>query len=70
MITFALKFSTYHAPSENDVSTSLEVHMANRRIHIKRFGAITVYNEDADPIQIGRLWRDGTAALLFIRHFG
>ncbi|MCA9674064.1 MAG: AhpC/TSA family protein [Kofleriaceae bacterium] len=31
---------------------------------------MTVLDADRTPIELGELWRDGTAVLVFVRHFG
>jgi hypothetical protein len=31
---------------------------------------LTVLDESGSPIELGTLWRDRTAILVFIRHFG
>ncbi len=32
--------------------------------------AMTVLDESSQPVVLGTLWRDRTAVLVFIRHFG
>ena len=31
---------------------------------------LTVLGADQQPVELGTLWRDRTAVLVFIRHFG
>lgn len=37
---------------------------------ITKFAEFTVYNEQSDSIKLATLWKDTTAVLVFIRHFG
>ena len=32
--------------------------------------ALTVQDESGKPVELGTLWRDRTAVLVFVRHFG
>lgn len=31
---------------------------------------LTVLDEQGNPVELGTLWRDRTAVLVFLRHFG
>jgi hypothetical protein len=33
-------------------------------------GEVTVLNEQGEPVKLSTLWRERTAALVFVRHFG
>jgi hypothetical protein len=33
-------------------------------------GALTVQDEAGAPVVLGTLWKDKTAVLVFVRHFG
>jgi len=44
--------------------------MISDNIDIQQFGKLTVYDDSAASIQLSSLWENGTAVLIFIRHFG
>lgn len=44
--------------------------MESANIDIEKFGDFEVYNEYSDTVKISSLWKDSTAVLVFIRHFG
>jgi hypothetical protein len=44
--------------------------MAYENISTENLGELTVLNEQREQVKISTLWREKTAVLLFIRHFG
>ena len=40
------------------------------QIDIIRFGKQIVFDEDNRPVELGSLWQDQPAVLVFVRHFG
>jgi hypothetical protein len=44
--------------------------MAYENISTENLGELTVLNEQREQVKISTLWREKTAVLVFIRHFG
>jgi len=44
--------------------------MAYENISTQNLGELTVLNEQREQVKISTLWREKTAVLVFIRHFG
>ena len=38
--------------------------------HTEDLAKLTILDENGVPIEVGTLWRDKTAVLVFVRHFG
>ncbi|MGW8193326.1 MAG: hypothetical protein ACWGOX_03600 [Desulforhopalus sp.] len=44
--------------------------MDKSTIDVEKLGKVTVFNEGGERLQLAGLWQNGSAALIFIRHFG
>ena len=44
--------------------------MEYKEISTEDFGALTVLNEQREQVTLSSLWRERTAVLVFVRHFG
>ncbi len=44
--------------------------MKPKEISTKHLGEILVLNEAHEPVRMSALWREKTAVLVFVRHFG
>ena len=44
--------------------------MAYENVSTESVGELTVLNERREQVKISTLWRQKTAALVFVRHFG
>jgi len=40
------------------------------QIDITRFGNLVVFDEQNHPVELGSLWQDKPAVIVFVRHFG
>jgi len=40
------------------------------QIDITRFGNLVVFDEQNHPVELGSLWQDQPAVIVFVRHFG
>ena len=44
--------------------------MQKTDISIESLGALSVLNGDKESVQLASLWKNRTAVLVFVRHFG
>lgn len=44
--------------------------MSRDTMLVEQLGAVTAYDKDAAPVVLAELWRDTTAVIVFVRHFG
>ncbi len=44
--------------------------MIQYQISVEEFGSFNVYDDNEEVVKLSTLWQKGTAALVFVRHFG
>ncbi len=44
--------------------------MSNDSISVQQLGKILAYDENKQTTPLATLWKDNTAVLVFVRHFG
>ena len=44
--------------------------MKNDNVSVKNLGELFVHNERKEPVKLSSFWKEETAVLVFVRHFG
>ena len=44
--------------------------MVEYQVSVQEFGSLNVYDDQDEAVKLSELWQEGTAVLVFVRHFG